>query len=590
MMKHIFSSLALLFFTAGIATAATDDFIVRQQIGADSTPPSTPTALTATPVASSQIDLSWGASTDDVSLGGYQLFRDAVQIATTTLTTHSDSGLTASTTYSYYVTAFDTFFNISSTSNTAATTTLGITPTSTPPVDDSNGGDGPDVKLISFEIIPEIHAAQLTWETDRYAQFELRWGRTNSYEIGFVSNELFKREHATRISDLEAGTKYEYQLIAYDRDGDRFTLSKGTFNTKNIPDATAPTNVSNLAGTLQGNDIALTWTLPSEDDFSHIRIVRSHLFYPVDAYDGFIAYQGTGDSFLDKNAGAKKNIQYYTVFSYDHNGNISSGAVVAVSPKNALDSDEQGTGSQPLVLDFADLQVVQNDRLVSQTQIDANLPFTLRIAYEKLPEHLKTITATLFHPADNGKSFSFLMRINKDKTHYEASLAPLKTSGNYPAVVSVFDHQTQKLYEARGSLGVVQNSPEHEDGGFLVPLTTGASSLFKSSIVWITLLLLLLWILLIAIKRIYKDTSPDFYTHKGTFVAIFALLASLAGASMYAISSSVNNEVQEAGKALALMSGMPHALLTLDANTVLILLLLALPITIIAGLVFLKKK
>ena len=50
--------------------------------GPDTVAPSAPTGLTATPVSSSQINLSWIASTDNVAVTGYQVFRDGTQIAT----------------------------------------------------------------------------------------------------------------------------------------------------------------------------------------------------------------------------------------------------------------------------------------------------------------------------------------------------------------------------------------------------------------------------------------------------------------------------------------------------------------------------
>jgi uncharacterized repeat protein (TIGR03806 family) len=77
---------------------------------ADTTPPSIPQALTATAQSASQINLSWTASTDaGTGVAGYRVFRDAgaTAIATVTVTNYSDTNLTAATTYSYTVRAFD---------------------------------------------------------------------------------------------------------------------------------------------------------------------------------------------------------------------------------------------------------------------------------------------------------------------------------------------------------------------------------------------------------------------------------------------------------------------------------------------------
>ena len=90
----------------------------------DTTPPSTPTGLTATANSSSEIDLSWTASTDNVGVAGYKLYRGGVQVATTTIaTTYADTGLTAGTSYSYTVAAFDAAGNVSAQSSSVSTST-----------------------------------------------------------------------------------------------------------------------------------------------------------------------------------------------------------------------------------------------------------------------------------------------------------------------------------------------------------------------------------------------------------------------------------------------------------------------------------
>jgi hypothetical protein len=58
----------------------------------DSTPPSTPTNLTATAISSSQINLSWTASTDNVAVTGYKVFRNGTQIATPSTTSYTLRG------------------------------------------------------------------------------------------------------------------------------------------------------------------------------------------------------------------------------------------------------------------------------------------------------------------------------------------------------------------------------------------------------------------------------------------------------------------------------------------------------------------
>lgn len=92
-------------------------------VQADTTPPSVPTGLTATAVSSSQINLSWTASTDNVGVSGYNVFRGGTQVGTSATTTYLDSGLSASTTYSYTVAAKDAAGNTSAQSSSASAAT-----------------------------------------------------------------------------------------------------------------------------------------------------------------------------------------------------------------------------------------------------------------------------------------------------------------------------------------------------------------------------------------------------------------------------------------------------------------------------------
>ncbi|MGO4272342.1 discoidin domain-containing protein, partial [Paenibacillus sp. TAF58] len=91
---------------------------------ADTTAPTAPTSLTATAASNSQINLSWAASTDNVGVTGYDVYRGATLAGSSTTTSYSDTGLTASTAYSYTVKAKDAAANVSAASNSASATTL----------------------------------------------------------------------------------------------------------------------------------------------------------------------------------------------------------------------------------------------------------------------------------------------------------------------------------------------------------------------------------------------------------------------------------------------------------------------------------
>jgi chitodextrinase len=87
----------------------------------DTTPPTVPANLAAIP-GDTQITLSWSASTDNVGVTGYRVYRDGVQTAQTTSTSYTDTGLTDGTTYTYTVDAFDAAGNYSAQSSAVSAT------------------------------------------------------------------------------------------------------------------------------------------------------------------------------------------------------------------------------------------------------------------------------------------------------------------------------------------------------------------------------------------------------------------------------------------------------------------------------------
>ena len=89
----------------------------------DTTAPSAPTNLTASGTTQTSTNLSWTASTDNVGVTGYDVYRGGSLIASVTGTTYTATGLTASTTYSFFVRAKDAAGNISGDSNTVSVTT-----------------------------------------------------------------------------------------------------------------------------------------------------------------------------------------------------------------------------------------------------------------------------------------------------------------------------------------------------------------------------------------------------------------------------------------------------------------------------------
>src|SRR5262245_7752890 len=102
------------FDAAGNDSAQSTAVIVTTPAAADAIAPSVPVGVVATPVSVSRINLSWSASTDNVAVTGYRVFRDGALVVTLgNVITFADSPLNPGTTYVYSVRALDAAGNVS---------------------------------------------------------------------------------------------------------------------------------------------------------------------------------------------------------------------------------------------------------------------------------------------------------------------------------------------------------------------------------------------------------------------------------------------------------------------------------------------
>jgi len=95
----------------------------------DVTPPTVPTNLTSSAKTSTTVSLSWTASTDDVDVTGYDVYKGAELAGSTTTTSYIVTGLTPGTLYTFTVKAKDAAGNQS-----AASSGLSVRTTASDPV------------------------------------------------------------------------------------------------------------------------------------------------------------------------------------------------------------------------------------------------------------------------------------------------------------------------------------------------------------------------------------------------------------------------------------------------------------------------
>ena len=95
-----------------------DPILVANGTYIDTEAPSAPSNLTCTATTGRGATLQWDASTDNVAVTGYYIYKNGVLVGSTTNTNFVVSNLTPASTFNFEVKAFDAFANLSDASNT----------------------------------------------------------------------------------------------------------------------------------------------------------------------------------------------------------------------------------------------------------------------------------------------------------------------------------------------------------------------------------------------------------------------------------------------------------------------------------------
>ncbi len=198
----------------------------------DTVAPSAPTSLAASGTTQTTTNLAWNASTDNVGVTGYDVYQSGAYKATVSGTTYAVSGLSASTTYSFYVIAKDAAGNSSAASNTASVTTLA-------PVADTTAPSAPTSLAASGTT---SSSTNLTWNasTDNVG--------VTAYDV--YQNGVFKTSVASTscaVTGLAASTTYSFYVVAKDAAGNQSAAS----NTVSV----TTSSVSLTYCTSQGNSV-----------------------------------------------------------------------------------------------------------------------------------------------------------------------------------------------------------------------------------------------------------------------------------------------------------------------------------------------
>lgn len=455
-MIRIVATVLVLGIATASAAAQTRDVQVTQTIsGVDTTAPSVPANVAATPLSIASIQLNWSASTDNVGVAGYRVYRDGVALATTTLTSYLDTGLATSTAYSYYVTAFDAVGNVSASSSVVTASTFA--PKLPPGPTGSNLAAG--TEIADLRVRSTMTTLEVTFNTDRYV-FARTVLTDGSGATRVVLADRLAEQHRIVFDALEPDTQYAVSIEVFI--DDRFIIDTQQLQavTDALPDTTAPANVTELVAVDRGQAVELRWQNPSDLDFDRVRIVRSTRWFPVDLVDGWVIYEGTATSFVDR---IGERPVYYTVFSIDATGNRSSGAIAYVAVQDGTTNVSEGLPIPPSFIATttpADSVVFLEQRGVISTVVPGNpisittaVPFTLRVSGTGFGPGLRSVVGTLTHPNDGG-TFHFLLRRTKATDDYRAVIGALPTRGQYQLTVQWLDFATETTGSLTGTIAV----------------------------------------------------------------------------------------------------------------------------------------
>lgn len=266
------------------------------QANPDVTPPSVPTGLALSGRSATEIDLTWAASTDNVGVTGYNIYRNGTQVGSATDTNYSDLGLSPNTTYTYTVTAFDAAANESAQSTGLPASTLADTsPPSTP---------------------TNLHQTGQTTTSVTIA-----WNASSDnvgvtgYNI-YRNGSLIKTQAGTTYTDtgLAVYTGYLYNVTAFDAANNGSAISS-TLVANTAPDVTPPSvpdNVHETGSTI--TSVTLAWDASTDD----VGVAGYHVYR-----NGTLVGSPGGASFTDTGLTVSSNYTY-TISAYDAAGNVSA--------------------------------------------------------------------------------------------------------------------------------------------------------------------------------------------------------------------------------------------------------------------------
>jgi fibronectin type 3 domain-containing protein len=292
----------------------------------DTTPPSAPTGLSAAAPTSATVNLSWTASTDNIGVTQYKIYRvtgsswgSGTTTALTTISapagstvTYNDSAVSAGTAYTYEVTALDAAGN-QSTHSSAATVTTPSAVDKTPPS------------------VPQgLHSTAVTTNS-----ISLAWSAsTDTGGSGLAGYHVYRdgslvgspTTPSYTDTGLLAGTSYIYTVSAFDKAANGSVASSPvTVSTQGTPPnyqpPSEPTNLHSIEKAKTETSITLAWKASTDANGPGL---AGYYVYRAPAGTTTYTLVASPTTTYYVNTGLKANTTYsYYVKAYDKADNVS---------------------------------------------------------------------------------------------------------------------------------------------------------------------------------------------------------------------------------------------------------------------------
>jgi fibronectin type 3 domain-containing protein len=294
----------------------------------DTQAPSAPAGLAASVASSSEVDLTWTPSTDNVGVANYLIERcqgsgctSFAQIGTTTTASFSNTGLAASTTYLYRVRATDAAGNLSGYSNIASGTTQAGVDTIPPSAPSNLAANVASSAQINLSWAPATDNVAVT----NYLVESCSGANCSSFAlVGGTAGTTFS------AASLNPSTSYSFRVRAADAAGNIGPYSNtAVATTQAVPDTDPPTAPSTLTATASSaTQINLVWSAGTDNVAITNYLIEECVGQSCTA---FAQVAATSATTLSRTGLASSTTYSYRVRAADAAGNLSVYSPIATA-------------------------------------------------------------------------------------------------------------------------------------------------------------------------------------------------------------------------------------------------------------------